>query len=132
VINQKNKAERQSLDYYLNLKYPITIYPEEEGGYTALVKDLPGCMTQGETLVEVMENIEEARELWIETVYQTGKKDIPLPSTENEYSGRLLLRMPKSLHRRLAEGAEKEGVSLNQYVLSLLSEATGKRAVVSH
>lgn len=132
MINQKNKAERQSLDYYLNLKYPITIYPEEEGGYTALVKDLPGCMTQGETLVEVMENIEEARELWIETVYQTGKKDIPLPSTENEYSGRLLLRMPKSLHRRLAEGAEKEGVSLNQYVLSLLSEATGKRAVVSH
>ena len=87
-------------------------------------------MTQGETLSEAMENIEEARELWIETVYETGKKDVPLPSTENEYSGRLLLRIPKSLHRHLSEGAEKEGVSLNQYILSLLSEANGKRAAV--
>ena len=129
-MNQKTKASRQPLEYYLNLKYPITFYPEKEGGYTAIIRDLPGCMTQGETLSEAMENIEEARELWIETVYETGKKDVPLPSTENEYSGRLLLRIPKSLHRHLSEGAEKEGVSLNQYILSLLSEANGKRAAV--
>lgn len=130
-MNQKTKASRQPLEYYLNLKYPITFYPEKEGGYTAIIRDLPGCMTQGETLSEAMENIEEARELWIETVYETGKKDVPLPSTENEYSGRLLLRIPKSLHRHLSEGAEKEGVSLNQYILSLLSEANGKRAAVA-
>ncbi len=37
----------QPLDYYLSLKYPISIYPEEEGGYTALIPDLKGCMTQG-------------------------------------------------------------------------------------
>lgn len=129
-MTQKTKAVRQPLEYYLNLKYPITFYPEKEGGYTAIIRDLPGCMTQGETLSEAMENIEEARELWIETVYETGKKDVPLPSTENEYSGRLLLRIPKSLHRHLSEGAEKEGVSLNQYILSLLSEANGKRAAV--
>ena len=129
-MNQKTKTVRQPLEYYLNLKYPITFYPEKEGGYTAIIRDLPGCMTQGETLSEAMENIEEARELWIETVYETGKKDVPLPSTENEYSGRLLLRIPKSLHRHLSEGAEKEGVSLNQYILSLLSEANGKRAAV--
>ena len=129
-MTQKTKAVRQPLEYYLNLKYPITFYSEKEGGYTAIIRDLPGCMTQGETLSEAMENIEEARELWIETVYETGKKDVPLPSTENEYSGRLLLRIPKSLHRHLSEGAEKEGVSLNQYILSLLSEANGKRAAV--
>ena len=129
-MNQKIKVSRQPLEYYLNLKYPITFYPEKEGGYTAIIRDLPGCMTQGETLSEAMENLEEAREMWIETVYETGIKDIPLPSTENEYSGRLLLRIPKSLHRHLSEGAEKEGVSLNQYILSLLSEANGKRAAV--
>ena len=129
-MNQKTKAVRQPLEYYLNLKYPITFYPEKEGGYTAIIRDLPGCMTQGETFSEAMENIEEARELWIETVYETGKKDVPLPSTENEYSGRLLLRIPKSLHRHLSEGADKEGVSLNQYILSLLSEANAKRAAV--
>ncbi|MGK7963038.1 type II toxin-antitoxin system HicB family antitoxin [Crocosphaera sp.] len=52
-----------TLDYFLSLKYAISIYPEDEGGYTALIPDLPGCITQGETLEEVFINIEEAREL---------------------------------------------------------------------
>ncbi|GBF82450.1 type II toxin-antitoxin system HicB family antitoxin [Aphanothece sacrum] len=78
TINKE--LERPSLDYFLSLKYPISIYPEDEGGYTALITDLPGCITQGETLEEVVMNIEEARELWIETVYNSGKREIPLPS----------------------------------------------------
>jgi antitoxin HicB len=69
-----------------------------------------------------MGNINEARELWIETAYEAGD-DIPLPSNDDSYSGKLLVRMPKSLHRRLAETAENEGVSLNQYIVSLLSAA---------
>ena len=72
--------EQPRLEYFLSLKYPISIYPEKEGGYTALIPDLPGCMSQGETLEEVIINIEEARELWIETVYFSGKKEIPMPS----------------------------------------------------
>lgn len=72
-----------TLDYFLSLKYAISIYPEDEGGYTALIPDLPGCITQGETLEEVFINIEEARELWIETVYNSGKKEIPLPSRKD-------------------------------------------------
>ncbi|WP_149989206.1 type II toxin-antitoxin system HicB family antitoxin [Microcystis aeruginosa] len=72
--------EQPILGYFLSLKYPISIYPEEEGGYTALIPDLDGCITQGETLEEVMINIEEARELWIETVYFSGKKEITMPS----------------------------------------------------
>jgi predicted RNase H-like HicB family nuclease len=70
----------QSLDYYLSLKYPMSIYPEDDGGYTVIIPDLPGCMSQGETLEEAIENINQARELWIETVYNSGKKQIPLPS----------------------------------------------------
>jgi predicted RNase H-like HicB family nuclease len=72
--------KNQSLEYFLNLKYPISIYPEDESGYTAMIPDLLGCMTQGETLEEVVMNIEEARQLWIETVYLSNKKDIPRPS----------------------------------------------------
>jgi antitoxin HicB len=72
--------KNQSLEYFLTLKYPISIYPEDAGGYTAMILDLPGCMTQGETLEEVVMNIEEARQLWIETVYLSNKKDIPHPS----------------------------------------------------
>jgi antitoxin HicB len=72
--------ERSLLEYFLSLKYPIAIHPEEEGGYTALIPDLPGCISQGETLEEVIANIEEARELWIETVYHSEKKEIPFPA----------------------------------------------------
>ena len=72
------KSDRQPLEYYLSLQYPVSIYPEEVW-YTVMIRDLPGCMTQGETLEECVVNIEEARELWIE-IYTSAKKDIPLPS----------------------------------------------------
>ncbi len=121
TLNQKNKQiEKQPLDYYLNLQYPVTLYPDPEGGYVAQIKGLPGCLTQGETLDETIANIQEARELWIETAYEAGD-EIPLPSTDDTYSGKLLLRMPKSLHRRLAQEADRENVSLNQYIVSVLS-----------
>ena len=73
----------KSLQYYLNIKYPITIYPDEDGGYVAEIKDLPGCLSQGETPDEIMFNINEARELWIETAYDQGK-EIPLSSIDFE------------------------------------------------
>lgn len=74
-----NLTQIKSLKYYLSLKYPMSIY-SEEGGYTIMIPDLDGCMTQGETLQEAINNIDEARELWIETVYSSGKKEIPFPS----------------------------------------------------
>jgi predicted RNase H-like HicB family nuclease len=120
-MSKKNKTERESLEFYLNLKYPVTLYPDPDGGYVAEIKDLPGCMTQGETTDETLFNIEEARNLWIETAYEYGD-EIPLPSTQVQYSGKVLLRIPRSLHERLTENAEKEGVSLNQYLVFLLSE----------
>ena len=75
-----NTTQTKPLDYYLSLKYPMSIYPEEEGGYTVMIPDLDGCMTQGDSLEEAIANIDEARELWIETVYYSRKKGIPLPS----------------------------------------------------
>jgi antitoxin HicB len=121
ILKQKKKQiEKQPLEYYLKLQYSITIDSDTEGGYVAQIKDLPGCLTQGETLEETMKNIEEARELWLETAYEADD-EIPLPSVDESYSGKLLLRMPKSLHRRLAEIAQQENVSLNQYILFLLS-----------
>ena len=78
---QTKQASRESLEHYLHLRYPITVYPQPEGGYVAMIKDLPGCITQGETPDEIMANIEEARQLWIETVYEYGD-EIPLPSDD--------------------------------------------------
>ncbi|MBC7970826.1 MAG: type II toxin-antitoxin system HicB family antitoxin [Verrucomicrobia bacterium] len=78
---QTKQTSCKALEHYLKLRYPIKIYPEAEGGYVALIKDLPGCITQGETPDEIMANIEEARQLWIETVYEHGD-EIPLPSDD--------------------------------------------------
>jgi predicted RNase H-like HicB family nuclease len=120
--------KRKPLDYYLSLKYPVLLVAEPEGGYTALHPDLEGCVSVGETREEALANLEEARRLWLETAYEHGD-EIPLPSTEREYSGRVLVRMPKSLHRRLDKEARAEGVSLNQYIVSLLAERSSLRAL---
>lgn len=117
----KRPATRKPLAYYLNLRYPITLVQETEGGYTAMIPDLPGCVSVGETVEEAMAMVEDARRGWLEVAYAHGD-EIPLPSTERTYSGKVLVRMPPSLHRRLAEGAEREGVSLNQYIVTLLAE----------
>jgi antitoxin HicB len=113
-------TSREPLEYYLALAYSVTLDADPEGGYVAHIKDLPGCFTQGETLEDTMANIQEARELWIETAYEMSDP-IPLPNNAIEYSGKLLLRMPKSLHRDLAQQAQAEAISLNQYISSILS-----------
>jgi antitoxin HicB len=89
------KILKQSLEYYLNLQYSITIDSDTGGGYVAQIKekDLPGCLTQGEALEETMRNIEKARELWLETADEADD-EIPLPSVDETYSGKLLLRIP--------------------------------------
>jgi len=117
--------ERKPLEYYLRLKYPVTIHEAEEGGYFAEIIDLPGCMAQAETLDHMHKEIDIARKLWLESMYEDGN-EIPLPRNENEYSGKFIIRVPKSLHRKLDQIAELEGVSLNQYVVSALSHVTGQ------
>ncbi len=119
-----NAVERRPLEYYLGLKYPVTIEESPEGGFVAAIDDLPGCMTQGETPDEVFENIEEARKLWLEATYEDGQ-DIPLPKTEKPYSGKMILRMPRSLHSLLDRRAQIEGVSLNHYMVTVLAKAVG-------
>jgi predicted RNase H-like HicB family nuclease len=121
--------ERLPLEYYLSLDYPFqAIADPDDGGWVVVCPDLPGCLTQGDTMAELAEMAEEARRLWIETEYDLGA-DIPLPSYPEEYSGKFNLRLPRSLHRRLAESAEREGVSLNQYVVQLLSERDAQRTI---
>ena len=119
-----SELKREPMEYYLELKYPIKITPSEVGGYVAEIEELPGCFTLGETLEEVYDNMEEARRLWIEVAYEDGQ-DIPLPDDEQAYSGKFIVRGPKSLHRKLDKLATREGVSFNQYTVATLSHAVG-------
>lgn len=119
-------TEKRPIEDYLNTIYPVTVYPDPKGGFVAEIEDLPGCITEGETLDEVFKRIEDVRKAWIEVQYEEGE-EIPTPRTEEEYSGKFILRLPKGLHRKLAEQAKIEGTSLNQYVETLLaSKATMK------
>lgn len=111
---------RKSLEEYLAMQYSFRAIADPDGGYVIIFPDLPGCMTQVESVDEIVPMAEDARRGWIETAYEHGM-DIPLPSYPEEYSGKFNVRLPRSLHRQLAEAAEREGVSLNQYVVMLLS-----------
>ena len=61
------------------LRYPIIIYPAEEGGYVAEVPALKGCLAQGETLAECLKELSEVQVLWIESARRNHEK-IPSPS----------------------------------------------------
>jgi antitoxin HicB len=116
----KRQSKTITLKDYLKLRYAITLIPEASG-YSVEIKDLPGCISQGETLEEALEMIEDAKMAWIKVNLELGNL-IPLPSTEKKFSGRFVVRLPSSLHQQLAEQAERNGVSLNQMVSTLLAE----------
>jgi antitoxin HicB len=122
----------KELEYYMNLAYPVRIYPEPDGsGFTAEVVDLPGCITCADTLTELWEMVEDAKRTWLEGSLAEGLP-IPepsIPALEEKWSGKFTVRVPRSLHRKLAEQAQREGVSLNQFVATTLAETVGlKRA----
>ena len=116
--------EKKPLDYYLELKYPMTIDEAPEGGYFIGIEELRGCYAQGETVEEAFEMIEIAKKLWMESVYEDGQ-EIPEPAGLQGYSGKILVRAPTSLHKALDRMADKEGVSLNQFLVATLSKAVG-------
>lgn len=108
---------------YLKLPYNYIIQQitDESGTYFyAKVLELDGCQTTGETFEEAYENIKEAMKGWVETKLEAGF-EIPLPVGHESFSGKFIVRIPKSLHYRLSVEAEREGVSLNQYALYKLS-----------
>ena len=112
-----------NLAYYANLEYPIELSRRDDDGdryWIAEIPDLPGCIADGEDPGKAIESLSEAKQLWMEARLENGHP-IPEPTDPRGYSGRLLLRMPKSLHRKLAAQSRREGTSLNMYVVSLLS-----------
>ena len=83
-------------------------------------KILDGCQSTGDTFEEAYQSLREAMEGWIEAKLEGGF-EIPLPIGYEQFSGKFIVRIPKSLHYKLSVEAEQEGVSLNQYALYKLS-----------
>ena len=113
------------------IEYRFTIRPltvEEGGGYLIEFPDLPGCMSDGDTVAEAIANGAEAKRDWIAATLAAGRP-VPPPTAEASdiYSGKWVLRTPKSLHRSLAERARQEGVSLNALAVAMLAQGLGQR-----
>ncbi len=119
-VNIDNEVER-----IVALPYRRELRRNEDGSWFARIVELRGCMTEGDTQVEALENLDVAMREWVRV--QLEDRDlIPLPSADAEYSGKFVVRVPPALHRDLADYAEREGVSLNQLVTGLLSRAVGR------
>ena len=112
----------KTIDEYMALPYRIEIIPEpEEGGYAISYPELRGCLSAGETIDEAIRNGEDAKREWLIAALEEGYP-IPEPGSGEDYSGQFKLRIPKSLHRQLAIQSRREGISMNQYCLYLLSQ----------
>ena len=112
----------KTLNEYLRLPYRMEIVEDHnEGGFVVSYPDLPGCITCGETVESAVANAQDAKRTWLEAALEDG---IPIqePDDLESYSGQFKLRIPKSLHKSLTEHAKREGISMNQYCVYLLSK----------
>lgn len=115
---------------YLQKPYSRIIIPDDEGLYAAQILEFPGCFSDGQSPEEAYSNLEEAADNWIESALAQGMQ-IPEPFATQGYSGTISLRLPKSLHRRAAQFAHRDGVSLNQFLVSAVAQRLGAEDGVS-
>ena len=117
----------KTIDEYMKTPYRMEIVPDvDEGGYVVSYPDLRGCLSTGETIEAAIANAEDAKREWLIAAMEEGYP-IPDPSSDESYSGQFKIRIPKSLHRQLAMQSKKEGISMNQYCLYLLSQNNALR-----
>jgi antitoxin HicB len=118
----------RTLEEYMELPYAIVVVHDvdEDGnsGWVAEVEELPGAISQGRTPEEAVERAREAMRDWIAVALEDGVA-IPEPRATADFSGRFVVRVPASLHADLVRSADREGVSLNQFVTGALAGAVG-------
>lgn len=112
----------KTIDDYMKKAYRMEIVEDkDEGGFIVTYPDLPGCISCGETIEGAVANAIDAKEVWLEAAIEEGI-EIKEPDSLDDYSGQFKLRIPKSLHKSLAEHSQREGISMNQYCVYLLSK----------
>jgi len=112
---------------YLKKPYGRTLVPESDGTFRAEIVEFPGCIATGGTAQDAYTNLEDVAESWLAATIARGQR-VPDPVEDNPYSGKFVARLPKSLHRKAAVQAARDGVSLNQFVVTCIAEQVGARA----
>ena len=117
---------RSTAESYLELPYARELIPDKESGqFSARIVEFPGCFAIGETAAEAYQELEAAARSWLESCFDQGLA-IPEPlALQEPASGAVSLRMPRSLHRRAAELAKLDNVSLNQFLVAAIATRVG-------
>jgi antitoxin HicB len=97
---------------------------EEGGGWLITFPDLPGCMSDGESMEEAVQNGVDAERSWLAATRKWGGK---IPAAGESAGGQIIVRAPKSLHAKLQARARQEGVSMNLLVATFIAEGLGRR-----
>lgn len=122
------KGKRKESNVADPSRYPVEVfYSEDDGGFIAITKDLPGCSAFGKTQTKAIAEIQDAIKAWQQAAIAAGNL-VPEPSRHEDDilpSGKILLRIPRSLHASLIECARSKSVSLNQHLVSVLSFSVG-------
>ena len=102
------------------MKYPFNVFQmqvEQHVFWVAKSAQLNGCIGQGDSMEDAINELAENEEAWLETAKDLG---LPIPNVAveqvQEYSGKLTLRVSSSVHKKAAMLAKREGISLNQYI----------------
>jgi|SRR5215510_562994 len=115
---------------YLKRPYGRVVIPEEDGSFRAEIVEFPGCIAVGDTAAEALANLERVADSWLQATLAKGLH-VPEPVESAEYSGKLVVRLPKTLHKKAAHAAAREGVSLNQFIVSCVAEQVGARSTTT-
>jgi predicted RNase H-like HicB family nuclease len=119
-----SKKIDSSASEVLKKPYARILIPEEDGTYSAQLLEFPGCYAEGDTAAEAIQDLENAAASWIEASREQGR-EIPEPLASYGYSGKINLRLPKSIHKQAARFAQKDDVSLNQFFASAIAARVG-------
>jgi predicted RNase H-like HicB family nuclease len=100
--------------------------PDPSGGFTATIHELPGCIAEGDTAEEALEQLESVAHSWMESATANGYPITP-PIDYEGASGKIALRISRRLHQLAAERAALEGTSLNQFIGNAVASYLGQQ-----
>jgi antitoxin HicB len=123
-MSDKGQQQMATALEYLKKPYGRLLVPEDDGTYRAEIVEFPGCFAVGDTAAEAVVNLENAAESWLESTIAKGQT-VPEPMDELDFSGKLVVRLPRSLHKRAAYAANRNGVSLNQFIVNSVAGQVG-------
>lgn len=120
---------KEQIQQTLKRPYARILIPDDDGTYTAEILEFHGCYGEGDTAADAFNDLEEAAASWIEAAIKQGQ-EIPAPLDSYEYSGKVALRLPKSIHKQAARYAEKDDISLNQFFLTAIAAKIGAEELI--